>query len=164
MEALYASFAYVPPLQQLLHAFKHQKQLYLADVLAELMLSQPPVWLYDQPIDAVVAMPLSRSRLFERGFNQSRLLAQVIAQSLDCPLLSMKAIRREHRMAQSMLNAMQRRVNVQGVFQIQAEVDGLNLLLIDDVITTGATMGTLAQSLKQTGAARVFGWALSSPK
>lgn len=163
MEALYASYEYVPPLRQLLHAFKHQKQLYLAEVLAGLMLSQPPVWLFDQQFDAIVAMPLSRPRLFKRGFNQSRLLAQAVAQSLDCPLLAAKMIRRQHRQAQSTLKGAQRFLNVKGVFQVNGRLDGLSLLLIDDVVTTGATMGALTQSLRKAGAAQVFGWALSRP-
>lgn len=164
LTALYASYDYMPPLRQLWHACKHQRQLYLIDTLAELMLAQPPQWLNKHDIDAVVAMPLSRTRLFERGFNQSQLLASAIAANLGCSLLPSHYLQRIHTPAQSTLTGIQRHRNVRGIFRLQGEVRGLRLLLIDDIITTGATVRSLAQTLKISGARQISAWAFAHPK
>jgi ComF family protein len=162
--ALYASYRYTAPLQQLLRAFKHQRQLTIVDTLAALMLAQPPVWLPQANIDGVLAMPLSRNRLFERGFNQSQLLAAAIARHYGLPLIPIHWIHRHHRPPQSTLNGKKRRDNVRGVFQVRNSLNNRNLLLIDDVVTTGATITELAHTLKFCGVAQLYAWALAHPK
>lgn len=163
-QRLFASYRYVPPLRQLLHACKHQRRLYLIDTLINLMLRHPPLWLKQHCFDAVLAMPLSRQRLFGRGFNQSALLAGAVARWLQRPLLPVSAVERVHRPAQSTLGKLQRKRNIRGAFRIRHNVQGLNLLLIDDVVTTGATVAELARMLEQAGAGAVFVWVLSRPE
>lgn len=160
---LYASYRYATPLRQILSAYKHQRQLALLDTLAALMLARPPQWLETAQIDAVLAMPLSRQRLFKRGFNQSQLLAASIARHYELPLLPPYCIDRSHRPPQSTLKKSARRRNVRGVFHLKQPVKKRNLLLIDDVVTTGATIAELAQTLKKSGAAQVFVWSLAHP-
>lgn len=161
---LYASYRYAAPLQQMLRAFKHQRQLALLDTLAALMLAQPPQWLEKVKIDAVLAMPLSRRRLFERGFNQSQLLAAIIARHYTLPVVTPDWIERCHRPPQSTLKKSARLHNVRGVFRINSAVKKRNLLLIDDVVTTGATIFELAQTLKKSGVAQVYVWTLAHPE
>ena len=148
----------------MLHAFKHQRQSSLLPALSTIMLHHPPPWLPETPIDAVLAMPLSAPRLAERGFNQSQLLARRIATAYGWPLLDKSAVLRQHRPPQSTLSRDKRRQNVRGVFRVAADVKNCNLLLIDDVVTTGATIYELAQSLKRAGAAAVYAWALAHPQ
>lgn len=164
LQGLYASYSYTAPLQQLLRAFKHQRQLAILDTLAALMLAQPPQWMQPDFFDGVVAMPLSRKRLFERGFNQSQMLAAIVARHYALPLIPMHRIHRRHRPPQSTLKSKQRQDNVRGVFQLRHSFKNRNLLLIDDVTTTGATISALAQTLKNGGAAQIYAWTLAHPR
>ncbi|WP_037586251.1 ComF family protein [Stenoxybacter acetivorans] len=162
--AQFASFQYDYPVKQLLHAFKHLRQIHLSRALCTLMLQNPPIWLPETPIDAVLAMPLSRERLLERGFNQSRFLAQSIADVYALPLLDDTAVLRQHRVPQSTLNGKARLNNVRGIFQAAADVKKSHLLLIDDVITTGATVNELSKTLIKAGVKGIWVWALAHPK
>lgn len=148
----------------MLHAFKYQAQSGLLPALNRLMLHQAPSWLGTTTIDAVLPMPLSHQRLAERGFNQSELLAAAVAHAYGWPLLDKSTVLRQHRPAQSTLSREQRLGNVRGIFRINANVKNRNLLLIDDVVTTGATVRELAQSLKRAGAASVYVWVLAHPQ
>lgn len=161
---LHASCYYEAPLKQMLHAFKYHSQTALLPTLAALIRQHPPPWLLEQHIDAVLAMPLSRARLHRRGFNQSALLAQPLAAEYGWPLLDKHTVLRHHRPPQSTLTRAQRHRNVHGVFRVRANVKNRNLLLIDDVVTTGATVSELAQSLKRAGAAAVYVWVLAHPQ
>ena len=155
---LNAAFAYRPPLSNLLYAYKFLGRNDLYAALAELMLAEPPIW--PTPPDLVMAMPLSVRRLHKRGFNQSLLLAEAIAKHLNLPLLPPFAVTRSHRPAQSTLPRNERAKNVRSIFQVAsaADVKNRHVLLIDDVVTSGATIGELARTLQRAGAAAVYGW------
>ena len=109
--------------------------------------------------DVVMPVPLSNRRLRSRGFNQSMVLAQRVAQKLQLPV-AMDAVRRRHRPAQARLTAAQRRRNIAGAFRIAdpSAVGGQKILLVDDVATTGATLSACAKTLKRAGASRVDAW------
>ncbi len=104
----------------------------------------------------IVPMPLHWRRRWERGFNQSELLAQEIAKKWNVPLR--QAVRRVKATApQAGLTNAKRRVNVGGAFAVKgnARLDGARVLLVDDVLTTGATAAACARVLKRAGAAHV---------
>lgn len=164
-QGLRAAFRYAPPVSNLVYAYKFLGQNHLASVLAESMLADIPAWPEAAAPDAVLAVPLSRQRLHRRGFNQSALLAAAVAERLQLPLLPPSALRRQHRAAQSTLPKALRRRNVRGVFQVALPeaVKGRKLLLIDDVVTTGATLAELSQTLMRSGAAAVYCWVLARP-
>ncbi len=104
------------------------------------------------PVDAVVPVPLHWLRRFERGYNQSALLAQVLATQLGLPKLeALKRLRSTKR--QTTLPRQTRLLNVQNAFVINnASVRGKNIVLIDDVYTTGATMQECKKALLANGA------------
>jgi ComF family protein len=109
-----------------------------------------------QPVDALVPVPLHRSRLRERGFNQSTVLATMVGDKLGIPVLS--ALERTRATAQQTgLSAAERRLNVEGAFAVSGATDlrGAQLLLIDDVVTTGAVLNACATTLRRGGAASV---------
>lgn len=181
-DLLWASAVYEPPLSGILHAFKHQKQRALAPVLAEVMMSLPPPWLDDVRIDGVLAVPLSRKRRWQRGFNQCDELAERLAAEYGLPLVPHDAVFRRHRPPQSTLPFDERRRNLknsfslapekqfslpffhfrkQAVFQTAFDVKNRNLLLIDDVCTTNATLAELARMLRRSGVERIFCWTLA---
>lgn len=110
-------------------------------------------------IDVIVPVPTSRLRLLLRRFNQSAVLAQELARQTGIPFDPHLLIRARSTPRQVGLTRDQRRRNVAGAFRIAAgrlrDLNGRNILLIDDVITTGATVNACARALKRAGAQRV---------
>ena len=114
-------------------------------------------------LDVISWIPLSKKRLRQRGYDQARLLAEEIAAKtgLPCRQLLQKV---KNNSAQSLTrDAKQRRKNVAGVYALDdgADVSGLRILLVDDVVTTGATMSEAARILRKAGAKSVFGVTLA---
>ena len=108
--------------------------------------------------DAVVPVPLHRSRLRRRGFNQAELLARGVARKIYAPVSDTLQVVRRTR-DQVDLSASERRENVAGAFSSKRRVHG-RILLIDDVFTTGATMSSCAEGLLRAGAEKVFALSL----
>ena len=117
-----------------------------------------------QAADAIVPMPLSRERLAQRGYNQSLLLAQMLAQGparalLATPIWPNTLLRMQDTPPQSAQNRAQRLRNLEGTLVVDplqtASVQGQNMLLVDDVMTTGASLYTAANALLAAGAAQV---------
>jgi ComF family protein len=146
-----ASFGfYEGSLRELIHLFKYSGMKPLAHPLAKLMERALPV---DDRYDAVVAVPLHWRKRMQRGFNQAELLARHIARRRNLPLLN--ALRRGRATEiQASLAAAGRRKNVAGAFIRNPKIDLTNkrILLIDDVMTTGATARACAAVLKRGGA------------
>ena len=107
-------------------------------------------------VDLVVPVPLSRPRLRARGFNQALLLAEQVAETVH-GALTPDVLTRTDRPAQSGLSAADRASNLNGVFACPKphDVRGCRILLVDDVITTGATVSACADTLARAGARRV---------
>jgi ComF family protein len=111
----------------------------------------------EQRFDVIVPMPLHWRKRLERGFNQSELLARVLSRRTGIPVLNALE-RRKPTAPQAGLTRAQRRSNVAGAFEASRRrdrIDGRHVLLIDDVLTTGATASACAAVLKRAGARRV---------
>lgn len=126
----------------------------LAAVLAELLDEQLPL---EPEYDLIVPVPLHRRRLFWRGFNQSALLAAVLTRKLRCPLEVSALIRVRATPSQTAQDVDSRRRNVHNAFAVRypERVANQRILLVDDVLTTGATANECARVLRQSGAAAV---------
>ena len=142
-----------------IRAFKYEGARELAAPLAARLVKS--VVNLDRPIDAIVPVPLSSERLSERGYNQSELLAQILRDETQIPCISGWLQRIRHTGQQVGLDESARRDNVQGAFDASAEVQGQSILLIDDVVTTGSTLGECALALKAKGAVAVHALAIS---
>ncbi len=109
--------------------------------------------------DVVTAVPLHRRRLISRKYNQAALLAQCAAEVAGCPFDPLILERKRATPTQGGLTRRQRRFNVAGAFRVRLDwadrVKGLDIVLVDDVMTTGATVETCARALKRGGAASI---------
>ena len=111
--------------------------------------------------DLLVAMPLARPRLAGRGYNQAREIARLLGRRLDLRLESNGVARIRHGTPQAELPMPERRRNVHGAFVARRDFKGCNVAVVDDVMTTGATLDELAGVLKAAGAARVRNWVVA---
>jgi ComF family protein len=108
----------------------------------------------EQSFDVIVPMPLHWRKQWQRGFNQSDLLARKVGKRWNVPVK--RLVRRiRATVVQAGLTSAKRRANVSGAFRAKAAVNGKKVLLVDDVMTTGATASACASALKRAGAARV---------
>jgi ComF family protein len=112
-------------------------------------------------VDALIPVPLHSSRLRERGYNQAAEIARIPAARLRIPL-HLRGIRRVRATAaQATLDLLDRNVNVAGAFMVEHDYTGLRVALVDDVITTGATVNALAAATRSSGAVSVSAWAIA---
>jgi ComF family protein len=158
-ESAWAPFRYACPLDRLETRFK-----FGADLAAGRLLSN--LWVASRAPEAlpkaVIPVPLHRSRLRSRGYNQALELARPLAMALGIPLLRDALQRTRATDAQTEFSALQRRRNVRGAFAAHFEDDvPSHVAVLDDVFTTGATLAECARVLKRAGVARVDVWALA---
>lgn len=156
LDACHAAVSYEFPWSALIVQYKFNGQAGWARSFANLMRSTPWVEPALDEADLVLPMPLSRERLAERGFNQALLLARALAaDKTQAGLL----LRVRHTAAQASLDRQDRLGNVRGAFAVDplsaSGVRGRRVVLVDDVMTSGASLFTAAESLRQAGAARV---------
>ena len=141
--------------RQLVLALKHGDRLHLAPALAQWMRRAGDALLAEA--DLLVPVPLHWTRLFARRYNQAAVLALALSKAGGPPVLADALIRRRRTPSQGMKNAVARRRNVAGAFALHRKdaVKGKRIVLIDDVLTTGATVEECARVLKRGGAAKV---------
>lgn len=153
-----AHFLYEGPIRELIHTFKYNQKTHLRNPLALLTLQGMSNFLTSQNSHLIIPVPLHRSRLQQRGFNQAVLLGRAISHYLSLPLLPDALVRTRPTEPQIDLSAAERRVNVKGAFTVSRpdQVAGKRILLLDDVMTTGSTMDECAKELKKAGADTVI--------
>lgn len=145
-----ASMRYKEPFRSTLHRFKFGDETHLAEPLGRRMvLAMDPAITYD----LIVPVPVSQQRLRQRGYNQSALLARELSKKTGIPYAEkLEKIKDNH--VQHRLTAKEREQNVRGVYRAE-DCSGLRVLLIDDIITTGATARECARTLYRAGAEHV---------
>lgn len=143
--------------KQIMLSFKHAGKIKYARAMSNAM-----IWaLRDidvSNLDVVMPVPLAWRRLFHRGYNQAALLARPIARVMNCPI-DYDSVRRKYRADMGHKNAAQRARNIHGVFRVvhPDKIHGKHILLVDDVMTSGATFSELRRVLMRAGAASVSG-------
>ncbi len=153
-----APFLYEGAIRDLIHSFKYNQQTHLRSPLALLTLEGVSGFLSDHEPHLIVPVPLHRSRLRQRGFNQAVLLGRVLSRRISLPMVPDVLVRTRPTEPQIELSAAERRLNVKGAFAVGRgdHVAGKRILLLDDVMTTGSTMDECAKELKKAGAATVI--------
>ena len=148
-------------LREMLHQFKYSHATWLCGDLAELLHGCVLAHYAAAEVDVVMPVPLHRQKQRERGYNQAALLAEGLAQRLRRPLIGDALARIRDTPTQTQLHVRERHRNVHHAFAVQGPewVRGRTVLLVDDVMTTGATLSEVAATLKRAGAWRV--WAVT---
>ena len=145
-------------MKKLIHLFKYSHKTSLRTVLAQLIFSFIENYQLDlSAYQRVVPIPLSLTRLRERGYNQSQLIAERISRKYNIPTSYRNLIRVRHTQNQALLKQKERWTNIHGAFKIKnsQEFSQKSVLLIDDLLTTGATGSEAARVLKEAGASQV---------
>jgi len=152
--------AFKGPLREALHHLKYRRDIALGDSL-----SRPLIGYLENlnwKVDLIVPVPLGNQRLKQRGYNQAALLARPIALARTIDYSSNALLRVKDIPSQVGLTINQRRQNVSGAFWANPKtVRGRSVLIIDDVTTTGATIESCAQALKESGALEIFALTLA---
>ena len=149
-EATRAVLDYGFPVDRLIQALKYGHRLSTSRLFVDLMAAGPV-----PAADIVLPMPLHSARLSERGFNQAAELARPLAQRWGLPVLLDGVVRDFDASPQASLPWKARVANIRGAFRVISPFEGRRVVVIDDVMTTGATLAELARALKAAGAARV---------
>lgn len=140
--------------KRVVHALKYGGYLRVVEKLMVPMMQE----VITGDFDIVVPVPLHRSRLRRRGFNQAELMARGLAEKIKAPVSArLEAVRRTRDQVE--LSAAGRRANVEGAFRMRSAVRG-RALLVDDVFTTGATLSACAGALRRAGAGEVHALSL----
>lgn len=145
-----ALWPYEFPCDRLVQALKYRARLTLAGFFARALASRPL-----PEIDLIVPMPLHPRRLAGRGFNQALEIARGLARRVGRPIEPRGALRVMDTPPQTGLPYEERAKNVRGAFLCKLDLSGASVAVVDDVMTTGATLNELARTLKRAGAARV---------
>ena len=160
---LFSAVRYREPIVTAIHRFKYRGEIFLAPYLAEFLIELCRLHKLNERIDCIVPVPLHPTRFRERNFNQSELLGQEIAACFSLPVLNRILIRFQNTPSQTGLSGKERMANVSDAFQVRKDLTfkGRRCLLVDDVLTTGATLNVCRNRLLSAGAAEVYGLALA---
>ena len=148
-----AVFAYDFPVDALIRAFKYSGNLAVATFLGDALGKS-----LAEHADFIIPMPLSAQRVRERGFNQSLEIARCVSRMTGIPVLNNACRKVVETRPQAALPWKERAKNVRGAFVCDADLGGKRVAVIDDVMTTGATLNELAKNLRLAGAAHISGW------
>lgn len=152
-----AAYTYAFPLDALVQSLKYGGNLAVARLLGQALAHT----VIAERVDLIVPMPLSPARLRERGFNQALEIARYVARATAIPLEPEACRRVRDTVAQATLPWKERAGNVRGAFVCDADLTGRTVAIVDDVMTTGATLDELAKNLRRAGAREVRAWVVA---
>ena len=157
LDHVWTIFAYVSPVKELLHGVKYARKDYLFKACQERAARLAQAITSDYWYDAILPIPIDRLKLIKRHFNQAEVLATMLEPWLTTPVIRSLLIKHRSIPSQTSLSQCERAINVYGAFKLKrpARVRGGSFLLLDDVLTTGATANEAARLLKLHGAKRV---------
>lgn len=158
-DANYPAFIYEGIIKDALRRFKFTKQMWYYKAFG-IFISER-IKKENLTIDYIVYPPVNKSTFNDRGYSQAELLAEVVGKKIKKKVLKNAIVKIRQNEKQSLMSASKRRSNVKNVFKIKhsyfEDIKGKNILFVDDILTTGATMNECAKELKKAGAVRVYG-------
>jgi ComF family protein len=149
----HSPFRYEDAVIGLVHRLKFGEKISVARNIGEILLAHFQTT--NETPDCLLPVSLHKSRLRQRGFNQSIEISRVLAKKLAIPIEHAAVVRHKSTVAQTGLNAKQRQSNIRGAFSVVRQLQYKHVLIVDDVMTTGATVNELAKVLKRHGVSRV---------
>lgn len=155
-DGVVAACRYAYPLAGLIQAYKYGGRLAAAPALAALLADR-----VTRHPELIVPIPLTDQRLRERGFNQALELARALGRRLQVPVAARLCVKTRDTVPQTQLPWQERRRNIRGAFVVEGDLAGRHVAVVDDVLTSGATLGELARNLKRAGAATVTGFVIA---
>lgn len=154
-----AALVYEYPVDALVAAAKFQARRECARALGELLVAGlARQWADALSAEVIVPVPLHPARLGSRGYNQAVEIARPVASALGLPMATRLCRRSRNTAAQSALPGRARRKNLADAFSVRGSVARTRVLIVDDVVTTGHTLSSLAGSLRRAGAEQVMAW------
>lgn len=156
-----ALFTYDFPADALLQHFKYQQAHHLAHTFGHLFTHHLSHCQAAKNIDVIFPMPMHPIRLKERGFNQALEIARILAKNCQIPLDFESGYRKKYTPPQATLPLKDRVKNMQDVFACDNYLQNLNIAIVDDVMTSGASLNALAKTLKEAGAQTVECWVVA---
>jgi len=157
-DATIAALTYKFPIDALIHALKYQAQLAIAPVLAKLLFAKLKLINTTDKPDCIIPMPLHPNRLRERGFNQAMEITRHVAKAMKIEIIPDGCKRIRNTPPQIELPWKLRQKNVHNAFLCNYDFSGKHVAIIDDVMTTGATLNALALQLRKSGATQISNW------
>ena len=148
-------------IQQLKQHFDKSIARLLCDCFHQQILLHPKGSAMLEKTDLILPAPMFWRRNLKRGNNHSEVLAHILAKSLSIPASCQYIHRCKYTPPQKGLNAKERRMNIQNAFAVKKPLTHMNIAIIDDVMTTGATMNEMSRVLKQAGAKEVYAWSIA---
>jgi ComF family protein len=154
---------YEGALETIIHNFKYKQKFSMVNLFNFLLDHMHNHAITFSSYDLLIPVPLHRSRLRQRGFNQTVILGNILKKKYHLPLHTNILQRTAHTLPQVTLPVKARKVNMRNAFKVKESqsVEGKTILLLDDVYTTGATMNECARILKKSGASRVDGFVIA---
>lgn len=149
--------------KEMVHKFKFNGCGYMGEKLGKIMLDR--ILLEDLKVDMVMPVPMHPKNQLKRGYNQSELMAKVVAKGLGVVYNNRVLIRKQYKAPMNKLDAEQRHINVKGSYGIAQEIpklQGKRILVIDDIYTTGSTVDECSRILMEAGASKVYVLTLAS--
>lgn len=165
-DATHTLFTYDYPVDRLLQHYKYNNSLQLGHTFAQLLYENKLKQLSDiDKIDLIIPMPMHPTRLKERGFNQALEIARILSKKMRIKLDYKLCKRSKHTPPQASLPLKERVKNINGAFKVMTDsashFQNKRIAIVDDVMTTSASLNELAKTLKQAGAAHVECWVVA---
>jgi ComF family protein len=156
-DATHSLLTYDFPLDAMMQRYKYGSMLNLGHTFGKILSNKTNL----TSVDLVIAMPMHPTRLKERGFNQALEIAKIITKSAPGKLDYLSVQRQKLTPPQASLPLKERVRNIKGAFTVNKDLNGKRIAIVDDVMTTGASLNELAKTLKQAGAAHVECWVVA---
>ena len=156
-EELISIFKYEGLIREKIIQYKFQDKSYIYNTFAKIILKNEKVCGLLKKYDIIIPVPIHRKRKLQRGYNQTQLIAKEIAKNIDIELCDDALIKTKNTIAQSKLNKNKRKQNLKAAFRVLdlEKIQGKNILLFDDIFTTGSTVNECSKILKKAGAKTV---------
>lgn len=162
----YSCAVYEGPVKEILSGFKYKGKSYMGNIIGDMMLDRAQGFIQDIDFQTVIPIPMHKSKKKSRGFNQSEILAKKIAFGLGKEYRNDILFKQRNTPPMSSLDSTERRINLHGAFQIGYNKDEAikdkDIMLVDDVYTTGSTLDECATLLKKSGTDKVFIYTFAS--